>query len=58
MDDREKIRVEQEARDRVHEPQRTTAYGGAINRYLGALSYADLRTDRKPTAVPVRAEGR
>ena len=58
MDDRERIRVEQEARDRVCESRRTTAYGSAINRYLDAFSYVDRRTDRKPAAVPAGAGSR
>jgi len=60
MDDREKTRAEQEARGQVREARRATAYGRAINRYLGAFSYVDPYADRAPaaeaaeTAVPAQ----
>ena len=50
MDDSEKTRAEQEARGQVREARRTTAYGRAINRYLGSFSYVDPYADRAPAA--------
>lgn len=61
MDDREKTRAEQEARGQVPGVRRPTAYGRAINRYLGAFSYVDPYADRTTaaeTAVPEPAESR
>jgi hypothetical protein len=61
MNDREKTRTEQEARGQVREARRATAYGRAINRYLGAFSYVDPYADRTPaaqTATPERAGNR
>jgi len=50
MNDREKTRTEQETRGSVRGSRRITAYGQAINRYLGAFSYVDPYADRTPAA--------
>lgn len=54
MDDREKIKVESEARARAGDPLRTSVRREAVNRYLGAFYYADTHADRKPAETAPR----